>query len=1402
MAVNDYLRECKYNLNNLDNYIYLCEFNEPILDYITDDGVSNGTSTSLKVASKRLYCESVSYQSTSSVDNRFSFENTLTVTLSESKDVTNYSIIKELITNNWMVVFKNIDGDAFVMNAEFPVMVSYNYTFNDEKTPNNLTITFRALQNVPTINLRGSVMFSSTLRDKPCEYNISRIESLKMIDMTKADISVNSNGFNLIQNGIDSLKTIEFNPTSLSFVDSYDGREFSQQLTFSIPFDSYRFYFHYNLLEYIDNRYYALIETTNGNNILGGFRQGLFPSYTISTSDSGNLITFTLTARYTTYSVLGTDTMNIIINNNFYYVPVLGECVNNIYTYTLIERINQNGVSTNGYYCLNGFEEVYDNYTILGTYNQFDTKFGINLTDFNIDCSEGCKINGLPSSIQFTTSGETKCYDLDATCSVIWEWNNEAISVDYDDINKRLCVTSIANSGTFSIKAISTNGAIQYVTVVIGSGGITGDTTTTINITAEGQIVSVIPIKGLNNVKSVTSTLQYVINQNNNGYNVTVSENPNEEPRTFTITIVYNDNSIETINIIQDRIYYKIVSSEETECFGNDLYYVNKRYKGYSETNINIFVENIKGNVKENDSESCFEYDEKVSACTSCFEGYIYTLYEYKKDDVVVVTKYEKTTETCVNNGSTQYQINEGKTVCINDTPYYKEDLFGLNCKDNSTYIRLYPNIEKVSETEAPNSNICDVIDPNASENAKYRWVDTDETYCLNSTQEINCTSSTTTNYCDGYNQYQLTTLYIDPLCNGDWVENGVTKTLIETNSTECGYEEGVSIANLLDFTNGEVSTYNLRSLSNETFTGEYSINGKTFNAVGNRTIKTLSDLGFDKLTSCKRGFRNSNINDLISYFDTKDVMDMSDMFGGCSNLRNLNISYFDTSNVIDMNDMFIACSGLTSLDLSNFNTSRVTNMRNMFNNCSALTSVDISNFDTRKVRDIRGMFSGCQRLRNLNLTNFNTSNITSLNNMFTFCTDLSSLDLSSFDTSNVTSMFQTFAMCENLTSLDLSSWNTSKVTDMGGMFTNCKNLTSLNVTGWDISNVTNYDYMFSYCTKLSNLILGEVDDDIYNWWCARLTESNLNCNIIKGANKDVFKITYAAKTYNENNGERTFYFNQIGFNTLSTGTLTTNDDNTYTYEVNIYEENNISNPITQLTSLNNFYNLETTATIEKMPDTSNVTDMSYMFSCFNSNVILNFNPSSINTSNVKTMGRNFYGYKANGDYLDLRSWDVSKVTTFANSDFNSIFSFCSTKKIDVRGWKFDLIRSYKWLFSYFNGEEILQDFDTSNITDMSYMFNYCSGLTSLDLSNFNTSNVTNMSYMFSNCSNLTLLDVSSWDISNSSSYLSMFRNCTSLTKLLIKEGTMSWWCQRLTESNISCDIIQIASGGGNSGIE
>ena len=71
----------------------------------------------------------------------------------------------------------------------------------------------------------------------------------------------------------------------------------------------------------------------------------------------------------------------------------------------------------------------------------------------------------------------------------------------------------------------------------------------------------------------------------------------------------------------------------------------------------------------------------------------------------------------------------------------------------------------------------------------------------------------------------------------------------------------------------------------------------------------------------------------------------------------------------------------------------------------------------------------------------------------------------------------------------------------------------------------------------------------------------------------------------------------------------------------------------------------------------------------------------------------------------------------------------------------------------------------------MTGMFDTCSGLTTLDVSNFNTSNVTEMEAMFAGCSNLKSIDISNFDT----------RNVT-LTQLLPFELFSKKFCLKISE--------------------
>ena len=115
--------------------------------------------------------------------------------------------------------------------------------------------------------------------------------------------------------------------------------------------------------------------------------------------------------------------------------------------------------------------------------------------------------------------------------------------------------------------------------------------------------------------------------------------------------------------------------------------------------------------------------------------------------------------------------------------------------------------------------------------------------------------------------------------------------------------------------------------------------------------------------------------------------------------------------------------------------------------------------------------------------------------------------------------------------------------------------------------------------------------------------------------------------------------------------------------------------------------------------------------------------------------------------------------------------------------------------FSKLTTIEKLELLDTSNVTDMNYMFQSCRGLTSLDVSNFDTSNVTNMRSMFYGCSELTSLNLSNFNTSNVTAMYGMFQSCSGLTSLNLSNfntskvtdmGCMFDRCSRLTSLNLS----------------
>ena len=113
-------------------------------------------------------------------------------------------------------------------------------------------------------------------------------------------------------------------------------------------------------------------------------------------------------------------------------------------------------------------------------------------------------------------------------------------------------------------------------------------------------------------------------------------------------------------------------------------------------------------------------------------------------------------------------------------------------------------------------------------------------------------------------------------------------------------------------------------------------------------------------------------------------------------------------------------------------------------------------------------------------------------------------------------------------------------------------------------------------------------------------------------------------------------------------------------------------------------------------------------------------------------------------------------------TEMTKLFQSCSKlKTLDVSNFDTSNVRYMDNMFSFcFNLKTLdVSNFNTSKVTDMMYMFSYCQNLTTLDLSNFNTSKVTKMTGMFSNCGNLTTVKVTNCDESTKNKILTQLQS-------------------------------------------
>ena len=518
-------------------------------------------------------------------------------------------------------------------------------------------------------------------------------------------------------------------------------------------------------------------------------------------------------------------------------------------------------------------------------------------------------------------------------------------------------------------------------------------------------------------------------------------------------------------------------------------------------------------------------------------------------------------------------------------------------------------------------------------------------------------------------------------------------------------------------------------------------------------------------------------------------------------------------------NSWFYNLKALTTIEgLENLNTSAVTNMSDMFSGCSSLKT--IFNTVTWRCEQSQDMFKGCTQLNgavkydesklDVTMANPTTGYFTDPNRKLeayvlqseyqhtltfyydnnrklrsgktwdidqksssskpawagTYSTSNKAVTKVVFDTSfkdfRPTTTEGWFYHLSELTTIEgLENLNTSAVTDMNTMFSGCSSLMSLNLSNFNTSAVTNMSEMFYGCSGLKELNV-----------------SNFNTSAVTDMSAMFFRCS-SLKELNVSNFNTSAVKDMSGMFSGCSGLKTILNLNTWRCE----RSQDMFKGCTQLKGAVKYDGSKVNVTMAN-PTTGYFTDTREAY--------------VLQSEDQHTL--TFY-YDNNRKLRSGKTWDIDEKSSSSKPVWAGILhshnkvvtkvvfdaSFKDFRPTTTEGWFYHL--------SELTTIEGLENLNTSKVTDMRYMFEGCSGLTSLNISNFSTSAVTDMGSMFEGCSSLTSLNLSNFNTSEVTDMSRIFYGCSRLTELNLSNfntsavtdmSSMFSGCSVLKELNVS----------------
>ena len=345
---------------------------------------------------------------------------------------------------------------------------------------------------------------------------------------------------------------------------------------------------------------------------------------------------------------------------------------------------------------------------------------------------------------------------------------------------------------------------------------------------------------------------------------------------------------------------------------------------------------------------------------------------------------------------------------------------------------------------------------------------------------------------------------------------------------------------------------------------------------------------------------------------------------------------------------------------------------------------------------------------------------------------------------------------------------NTSEVKDMFATFALCEELPSLDLSHFNTQNVTKMSGMFNGCSRLTSLDLSHfntqnvTDMRLMFYGCSALTTISSNtawqCPESGGMFAGCTKLK-GAVPYDQNKTDVTMANPETGYFTRS------NDGGVEAYVSQSADKTTLTfyYDDQRATRTGKSWGIEETKkegddTFPAWAGTWNVADRVTARVVFDAS-FRDFRPT--------TTARWFCNYDVLKQIEGLEYLNTSEV-----KDMSGMFEYCSgLTSLDLSHFNTQNVTGMNHMFFDCSGLTSLdlKNFNTQNVTNMQSMFFGCSGLTSLDVKNFDTQKVTNMGSMFSGCSGLTSFDVSHFNTHNVTDMSAMFSGCSGLTSLDLK---------------------------------